>query len=114
LIEHVYSANIHSIECSWRLADVLACSRKVAYPEMRLVSAAIGASISFIQELGRGGGGDNRKTKKRKNKQASKQTNKQTFANIAAKRALLEISNQSVLILAFIVGSKERKRVNRI
>jgi hypothetical protein len=28
------------IECSWRLADVLACSQKVSHPEMRLVSAA--------------------------------------------------------------------------
>jgi hypothetical protein len=26
LIEHLFSAHIHSIECSWRLADVLACS----------------------------------------------------------------------------------------
>jgi septal ring factor EnvC (AmiA/AmiB activator) len=36
---------IHYIECSWRLADVLACSQKVSHPEMRLVSAAIGVSI---------------------------------------------------------------------
>jgi hypothetical protein len=47
LIEHFYSAHIHSIECSWRLADVLACSQKVSHPEMRLVSAAIGASFQF-------------------------------------------------------------------
>jgi hypothetical protein len=31
-IEHFYSAHIHSIECSWRLADVLA-----SHPEMRIV-----------------------------------------------------------------------------
>jgi hypothetical protein len=47
LIEYLYSAHIHSIECSWRLADVLACSQKVSHPEMRLVSAAIGASFPF-------------------------------------------------------------------
>jgi hypothetical protein len=29
------------------LADVLACSQKVSHPEMRLVSAAIGASFHF-------------------------------------------------------------------
>jgi hypothetical protein len=45
LIEHFYSAHIHSIECSWHSADVLACSRKVSHPEMRLVSAAIGTSF---------------------------------------------------------------------
>jgi hypothetical protein len=42
-----YRAHIHTIECSWRLADVLACSQKVSHPEMRLVSAAIGASFHF-------------------------------------------------------------------
>jgi hypothetical protein len=47
LIEHFYSAHIHSIDCSWRLVDVLACSQKVSHPEMRLVSAAIGASFHF-------------------------------------------------------------------
>jgi hypothetical protein len=41
LIEHFYSAHIHSVEWSWRLADVLACSQKVSHPEMRLVSASI-------------------------------------------------------------------------
>jgi hypothetical protein len=41
-VVHFYSANIHTIECSWRLADVLVCSQKVSHPEMRLVSAAIG------------------------------------------------------------------------
>jgi hypothetical protein len=46
-VEHFYSAHIHTIECSWRLADVLACSQKVSHPEMRLVSAAIGASFHF-------------------------------------------------------------------
>ena len=45
--DHLYSAHIHSIECSWRLTDVLACSQKVSHPEMRLVSAAIGASYCF-------------------------------------------------------------------
>jgi hypothetical protein len=40
-------AQIHSIECLWRLADVLACSQKVSHPEMRLVCAAIGASFPF-------------------------------------------------------------------
>jgi hypothetical protein len=49
LIEHMYSADIHSIECSWRLADVLACSQKVSYPEMKLVSAAIGVSFPLSQ-----------------------------------------------------------------
>jgi hypothetical protein len=39
--------DIHSIECSGRLADVLSCSQKVSHPEMRLVSAAIGASLHF-------------------------------------------------------------------
>jgi hypothetical protein len=29
LIEHFYSAHIHFIECSWRVADVLACFQKV-------------------------------------------------------------------------------------
>jgi hypothetical protein len=48
LIEHLYSAHIHSIECSWRLADVLACFQKVSHPEMRLVSAAIGASLPIF------------------------------------------------------------------
>jgi hypothetical protein len=47
LIEHFYSTHIHSIECSWCLADVLACSQKVSHPEMRLVSAAFGASFHF-------------------------------------------------------------------
>jgi hypothetical protein len=46
-VVHFYSAHIHSIQCSWRLADVLACSQKVSHPEMRLVSAAIGASFRF-------------------------------------------------------------------
>jgi hypothetical protein len=46
-VVHFYSAHIHTIECSWRLADVLACSQKVSHPEMRLVSAAIGASFHF-------------------------------------------------------------------
>jgi hypothetical protein len=46
-VVHFYSAHIHTIECSWRLADVLACSQKVSNPEMRLVSAAIGASFHF-------------------------------------------------------------------
>jgi hypothetical protein len=46
-VDHFYSAHIHSIECSWRLADVLACSQKVSHPEMRLVSAAIGTSFHF-------------------------------------------------------------------
>jgi hypothetical protein len=46
-VVHFYSAHIHSIECSGRLADVLACSQKVSHPEMRLVSAAIGASFHF-------------------------------------------------------------------
>jgi hypothetical protein len=40
LIDHFYSAHIHSFKCSWRLADVLACSQKVSHSEMRLVSAA--------------------------------------------------------------------------
>jgi hypothetical protein len=47
LIEHFYSAHIHSIECSWRLVDVLACSQKVSHPEMGLVSAAIDHDMSF-------------------------------------------------------------------
>jgi hypothetical protein len=47
LIEHFYSAHILSIECSERLADVLACSQKVSHPERRLVSADIGASFHF-------------------------------------------------------------------
>jgi hypothetical protein len=34
---------IYYMECSWRLADVLAYSQKVSHPEMKLVSAAIGA-----------------------------------------------------------------------
>jgi hypothetical protein len=34
LIEHLYGAHIHSIECSWRLVDVeLACSQKVSHPK---------------------------------------------------------------------------------
>jgi hypothetical protein len=32
------SAHIHSVECSWCLADVLTCSQKVSHPEMRLTS----------------------------------------------------------------------------
>jgi hypothetical protein len=28
-VVHFYSAHIHTIECSWRLTDVLACSQKV-------------------------------------------------------------------------------------
>jgi hypothetical protein len=51
LIEHFQSAHIHSVECSWRLADALACSQKVSHPEMRLVSAAIGASFQFPYEM---------------------------------------------------------------
>jgi hypothetical protein len=47
LIEHFHSAHIYSIECSWHLTDVLACSQKVSHPEMRLVSAAVGASFHF-------------------------------------------------------------------
>jgi hypothetical protein len=47
----LFGAYIHSIECSWRLADVLAdflaCIQKVSHPEVRLVSAAIGASFHF-------------------------------------------------------------------
>jgi hypothetical protein len=39
---------IHSIKCSWRLADVQACSQKVSHPEIRLVSAAIGAAVMPI------------------------------------------------------------------
>jgi hypothetical protein len=31
-VVHFYSAHIHSIECSGRLADVLACSQKVSHP----------------------------------------------------------------------------------
>jgi hypothetical protein len=54
LIEHFYSAHIHSIECLGRLADVLACSQKVSHPEMRLVSAAIGASFHSKIKLGVG------------------------------------------------------------
>jgi hypothetical protein len=46
-VEHFYSTHIHTIECSWRLANVLACSQKVSHPGMRLVSAAIGASFYF-------------------------------------------------------------------
>jgi hypothetical protein len=42
-----YSALIHSAECSWRLADVLAFSEKVSHPEMRLINAAIGAPYLF-------------------------------------------------------------------
>jgi hypothetical protein len=47
LIKHLYSAHIHFIECSWHLADVLACSQKVSHSEMRLVSPAIGASFQL-------------------------------------------------------------------
>jgi hypothetical protein len=50
-IEHFYSGHSHSIECSWRLADVLACSPMVSHLEMRLVSAAIGASFPFFRLL---------------------------------------------------------------
>jgi hypothetical protein len=32
-----YSAHIHTIESSRRLADILACSQKVSHPGMRLV-----------------------------------------------------------------------------
>jgi hypothetical protein len=39
---------IHSIECSWCLADVLASSQKASHPEMSLVSAAIGASFPLF------------------------------------------------------------------
>jgi hypothetical protein len=46
-VVHFYSAHIHTIESSRRLADVLACSQKVSHFEMRLVSAAIGASFHF-------------------------------------------------------------------
>jgi hypothetical protein len=42
-----YSAHIHTIESSWRLADVLACSQKVSHPGMRLVSAASRRIIPF-------------------------------------------------------------------
>jgi hypothetical protein len=42
-----YSAHIHTIESSRRLADVLACSQKVSHPEMRLVSAASWRIIPF-------------------------------------------------------------------
>jgi hypothetical protein len=45
LIEHLYSAHLHSIECSGYLADVLACSQKVSHPEMRLVSAFVSSII---------------------------------------------------------------------
>jgi hypothetical protein len=51
LIEHFYSAHINSFECSWRLADVLACSQKVSHPEMRLVSVAISASFHSLFNL---------------------------------------------------------------
>jgi hypothetical protein len=47
LIKHLYTAHIHSIECSWRVANVLACSQKVSHPEMRLVSAASWRIIPF-------------------------------------------------------------------
>jgi hypothetical protein len=46
-MKHFYSAHNQSIECPWRLADVLASSQKVSHPEIRLVSAAIGASFRF-------------------------------------------------------------------
>jgi hypothetical protein len=46
-VVYFFSAHIHTIECSWRLADVLACSEKVSHLEMRLVSAAIGSSFHF-------------------------------------------------------------------
>jgi hypothetical protein len=36
LIDHFYSAHINSIECSWRLADVLACSQKVSHMQTLL------------------------------------------------------------------------------
>jgi hypothetical protein len=39
---------IHSIECSWRSADGLACSQKVSHPEMKSVSAANGASFPIF------------------------------------------------------------------
>jgi hypothetical protein len=42
-----YSAHIHIIESSRRLADVLACCQKVSHPGMRLVSAASWRIIPF-------------------------------------------------------------------
>jgi hypothetical protein len=48
LIEHIYSAQINFIECSWRLTDILAWSQ-VSHPEMRLVSAAIVTSFPFLR-----------------------------------------------------------------
>jgi hypothetical protein len=44
VIKHLF---IHFLQCSWRLADLLACSQKVSHPEIILVSAAIGASFPF-------------------------------------------------------------------
>jgi hypothetical protein len=40
LIEHFYTAHIHSSEFSWRLADVLACSQ-VSHPELPLAHHSI-------------------------------------------------------------------------
>jgi hypothetical protein len=48
-VVHFYSAHIHTIECSWRLADVLACSQKVSHPEMRLVSTAISCMYTALR-----------------------------------------------------------------
>jgi hypothetical protein len=41
-------ADIHSTECSWWLANILACSQKASHREVRLVSAAVGTSYPFV------------------------------------------------------------------
>jgi hypothetical protein len=37
LIDHFYSAHIHSIECPWHLADILGCSQVSPVARLKII-----------------------------------------------------------------------------